>query len=153
MSAFKRPRVLIVGCGMFGAGLASALSRQGCTVNVIDMAERAFELLDDDFDGETITGDGASSDVLEESGIFHTGYLVASTGHDATNLLIAEIATKIFGVDHVVPVVEEEALVEILEEAGVEPLCPHAICLEQFYRLSGLGPQRPAGQFAEGGLE
>ncbi len=51
---------MVVGCGMFGASLALALSASGHDVIVMDMQEDAFDQLGDDFDGETITEEARS---------------------------------------------------------------------------------------------
>ena len=42
-------RVIIVGCGKLGSGLAKALTRKGNQVTIIDSNADAFELLDKDF--------------------------------------------------------------------------------------------------------
>ncbi len=131
-------RVMIVGCGDFGSTLASALSRQGFAVVAIDMREDAFDLLDGDFDGEAVTGDGGIVSVLEECGIAHASYLVAATGCETTNFFIAEVASELYGVEHVLPRVESTALVRLLDDLNASPICPRLICVDEFYRLSGL---------------
>ena len=65
-------------------------------------------------------------------------HLVAATSDDAANLLIAEVVSEVFGVPHVLPLVEDEAFVEILEDRGIEPICPHRICEAEFFRLTDL---------------
>uniref|UniRef100_A0A7C9JQ48 TrkA family potassium uptake protein n=1 Tax=Muribaculaceae bacterium Z82 TaxID=2304548 RepID=A0A7C9JQ48_9BACT len=134
----RNVRVIVVGCGAFGSAVARSLSSGGNEVIAVDMREEAFDQLGDDFDGETVTGDGSSALLLQECGVERATHLVAATGHDATNLLIAELASEVFGVRHVLPVVDDESLVEILEDRGIEPLCPHRICEEEFFRLSRL---------------
>lgn len=134
----RTARVIVIGCGSFGAALAASLAAAGHEVTAVDMREDAFDQLGDEFDGETVTGDGSSALVLGECGIRRATHVVAATGHDATNLLIAELASEIYGVRHVLPLVDDDALVEILEELGTEPICPHRICEKEFYRLTDL---------------
>ena len=62
----KRARIIVVGCSMFGTAVARALSGAGHDVIAVDMQEGALDALGDDFDGEIITGDGKSAQVLEE---------------------------------------------------------------------------------------
>lgn len=133
----RKARILVIGCGTFGAAVAQSLSSSGNEVIAVDMSEEAFDQLGDDFDGETVTGDGSSALLLQECGVERATHLVAATGHDATNLLVAELASELFGVRHVLPVVDDDSLVEILEDRGIEPICPHRICEEEFFRLSG----------------
>ena len=102
------------------------------------MQEDALEGLGPDFDGETLTGDGKSALVLEECGVRRATHLVAATGDDASNLLIAELASEIFGVSHVLPLVDDDALADILDDMGIAPICPHRICEDEFFRLTGL---------------
>lgn len=89
-------------------------------------------------DGETLTGDGKSALVLEECGVRRATHLVAATDDDASNLLIAELASEIFGVPHVLPLVDDDALADILDDMGIAPICPHRICEDEFFRLTGL---------------
>ncbi len=131
-------RVMIVGCGDFGSTLANELSRRGFAVVAIDMREDAFNLLDSDFDGEAVTGDGSIVSVLEECGIEHASYLVAATECETTNFFIAEVASELYGVEHVLPRVEGKTLVGLLDDLNVSPICPRLICVDEFYRLSGL---------------
>ena len=135
---FGKASVLVVGCGDYGSTLASSLSRQGFNVTVVDMTEEAFDSLDDDFDGDMVTGDGTASSLLRESGIAKASCVVAATGDDATNFLIAEIASEIYGVEHVLPRIEDEMLISILGDMNVKPICPHLICINEFFRLCGL---------------
>ena len=104
----KRARIIVVGCSLFGCAVAQALSAAGHDVIVVDMQEDAL--------------DG----------------LVAATDDDASNLLIAELASEIFGVPHVLPLVDDDALADILDDMGIAPICPHRICEDEFFRLTGL---------------
>ena len=128
----KRARIIVVGCSLFGCAVAQALSAAGHDVIVVDMQEDALEGLGPDFDGETLTGDGKSALVLEECGVRRATHLVAATGD------IAELASEIFGVSHVLPLVDDDALADILDDMGIAPICPHRICEDEFFRLTGL---------------
>lgn len=134
----RRARVIVVGCSAFGAAVARSLSASGSDVIVVDMREDAFDRLGDDFDGETITGDGGSASVLRECGAERATHLVAATGRDTVNLLVAELASEVLGVRQVLPVVDDDSLVEILEQRGIDPICPHRICEEEFFQITGL---------------
>ena len=79
----KRARIIVVGCSMFGTAVARALSGAGHDVIAVDMQEGALDALGDDFDGEIITGDGKSAQVLEECGVRDATHLVAATSDDA----------------------------------------------------------------------
>ena len=127
----KRARIIVVGCSLFGCAVDQALSAAGHDVIVVDMQEDALDGLGPDFDGETLTGDGKSALVLEECGVRRATHLVAATGDDASNLLIAELAS-------VLPLVDDDALADILDDMGIAPICPHRICEDEFFRLTGL---------------
>lgn len=51
-------KIIIVGCGRHGSGLARSLSRKGHIITVIDQESSSFELLGPSFSGKTITGVG-----------------------------------------------------------------------------------------------
>ena len=127
----KRARIIVVGCSLFGCAVAQALSAAGHDVIVVDMQEDALDGLGPDFDGK-------SALVLEECGVRRATHLVAATDDDASNLLIAELASEIFGVPHVLPLVDDDALADILDDMGIAPICPHRICEDEFFRLTGL---------------
>ena len=113
----KRARIIVVGCSLFGCAVAQALSAAGHDVIVVDMQEDALD---------------------EECGVRRATHLVAATDDDASNLLIAELASEIFGVPHVLPLVDDDALADILDDMGIAPICPHRICEDEFFRLTGL---------------
>ena len=56
---FRNQKVLVAGCGRFGACLAAALSEAGYDILVIDKQKSAFRRLSDSFQGFEIEGDAA----------------------------------------------------------------------------------------------
>jgi trk system potassium uptake protein TrkA len=90
-------RVVVVGCGRVGAGLAAALAERGDTVAVVDKDPRAFErLLGEHFPGRTVHGIGFDRDVLEQAGIARADALVAVTGGDNSNVVTARVARETY---------------------------------------------------------
>ena len=59
-------KILIVGCGKLGAGLAIELYKKGHTITIIDSDENAFYRLGSDFNGTTVVGNGYDKVTLEE---------------------------------------------------------------------------------------
>ena len=53
---FRNQKVLVAGCGRFGACLAAALSEAGYDILVIDKQKSAFRRLSDSFQGFEIEG-------------------------------------------------------------------------------------------------
>lgn len=90
--------IVVVGCGRVGSQLASFLAEEGHDVVVIDRDKTAFRRLGGAFNGLALEGVGFDPDVLKEAGVEKADALAAVTNLDNTNMMIAEIATKIFEV-------------------------------------------------------
>lgn len=94
--------IIIVGCGRVGSELAKLLSREGHNVVVIDKNPDAFRRLGNDFNGQTIVGNGIALELLKSAGIEKADAFCAVTNGDNTNLMAAQVAKKIFNTPKVI---------------------------------------------------
>ncbi len=115
-------RMIIVGCGRNGSGLAQALSKMGHTVTVIDSNASAFQVLGPAFRGKTVEGVGFDRDVLLKAEIDRTDALAAFTSSDESNAVIARIAREIYHVPKVVARLYDREKAEIYKRLGVQTL-------------------------------
>jgi len=116
--------VVIVGCGRVGSGLARDLVTQGFDVSIIDESPDAFHLLGDDFPGEFVVGRALDWAVLREAGIERAIAFVACTDGDNTNIVIAQVAQKKYGIKCVVARVYDPLRAELFAQAGIRTVCP-----------------------------
>lgn len=124
--------IVIVGCGRLGSLLALALSRQGNSVVIIDQDESTFELLSFDFTGFQITGDAAELDVLRQAKINKADCLLAVTGNDNLNLMVAQIAKVLFTVSTVLVRVFDPQREELYRDLGLVTISPTKLATEVF---------------------
>ncbi len=116
--------VVIAGCGRVGSGLARDLVTQGFSVAIIDEESDAFHLLGDDFPGEFIVGRALDWDSLRNAGIEKAAAFVACTDGDNTNIVIAQIAQKRYGIACAVARVYDPLRAELFAQAGIRTVCP-----------------------------
>ena len=116
--------VVIAGCGRVGSGLARDLVTQGFDVSIIDESPDAFHLLGDDFPGEFVVGRALDWDILREAGIEEAIAFVACTDGDNTNIVIAQVAQKKYGIKCVVARVYDPLRAELFAQAGIRTVCP-----------------------------
>jgi trk system potassium uptake protein len=117
-------KIIIIGCGRVGAGLARALGERGHSVTIIDKDPLAFEKLGDKFKGKTITGVGFDRDVLLKAGIERADGLAAVTSSDEANIVAARIARDIFHVPQVVARLYDIRQAEIYKRLGLHTIAP-----------------------------
>lgn len=111
--------IIIVGCGRIGNYLAKLL-QDDHNVVVIDKNENALMKLGNDFNGISLTGDGLDLDVLREAGIEKADALAVTTSNDNTNIIIAQVAKKVFNLSKVVARVSDPGKAEIYRNLGVD---------------------------------
>lgn len=131
--------VLIVGAGRVGSSVARSALAAGHDVSVLDEDPLSHERLDagmetswEDAGGLFTVGHAIEADALEEAGIERADVFIASTDGDNTNLTIAQIAKRGFGVDRVIARVMDPARASWYAEQGLETICPTKIAIEQF---------------------
>jgi trk system potassium uptake protein TrkA len=112
-------RVVVVGCGRVGAGLAAGLAAAGEVVAVIDKDPKAFERLGEAFGGLTVEGIGFDRDVLERAGAASADALVAVTGGDNSNVVAARVARDAYRVPRVIARIHDPRRAALYEELGV----------------------------------
>jgi trk system potassium uptake protein TrkA len=117
-------RILIIGCGRVGAGLATTLITRGHSVTVVDKDPLAFEKLGEKFKGQTIPGIGFDREVLLKAGIERADGLAAVTASDETNVVAARIARDIFHVPRVVARLYDVRQAEIYKRLGLQTIAP-----------------------------
>ena len=112
-------RVVVVGCGRVGAGLAAGLAEAGDVVAVVDKDPKAFERLGEEFTGQTVEGIGFDRDVLEQAGIAGADALVAVTGGDNSNVVAARVAKDAYRVPRVIARIHDPRRAALYEELGI----------------------------------
>lgn len=127
MAAVKGLFVIIVGCGRLGAYLANKLSSDGASVVAVDSNERAFEALTAEYSGFHVEGDATEFAVLKQARMDKADIVIGATPDDNVNIMIAQVAQKVFGVPKVIVRVVEPRRVELCRALGIECVCPTSI--------------------------
>ncbi len=91
--------LLVAGGGKVGANVASSLLEMGHEVTLVEQRRDRFEMLEEEFGPVALHGDATEIHVLERAGIERPPDIVlAVTGDDEDNLVIAQIAKEGYGV-------------------------------------------------------
>ena len=115
-------RVVIMGCGRVVSQLAARLDREGHRVSVIDVSTTSFGRLPETFRGETVVGTGIDADVLRQAGIEDADAFVAVTEGDNRNIMAAQVAREVFGVEECVGQIYDPASEAIYGEIGLDTI-------------------------------
>jgi trk system potassium uptake protein TrkA len=131
--------ILIVGAGRVGAAVAKSALADGHEVSVLDQDPLSHERLDagqskswEDAHGQFTVGAALEVDALIGAGIEQADVFIASTGGDNTNLIIAQIAQKRFGVEKVIVRVIDPARAAWYGEQGLHTISPTKHAIEMF---------------------
>jgi len=117
-------RIIVIGCGRMGSGLAETLNLRGHAVTVVDKDRDAFKHLGPTFKGQTVVGMGFDREVLLRAGIQRADGLAAVTASDEANVLAARIASQVFRVPRVVARLYDPRKAEIYRRLGLQTISP-----------------------------
>ncbi|MGH2920057.1 MAG: potassium channel family protein [Solirubrobacteraceae bacterium] len=131
--------VLVVGAGRVGSSVAKSALAAGHTVSVLDEDPLSHERLDagqptswEDAGGRFTVGTAIEIDALLAAGIEETDVFICSTNGDNTNLTVAQIAQKRFGIPRVIVRVLDPARSDWYAEQGLHTICPTKVAIEMF---------------------
>ena len=141
--------IIVVGCGRVGSQLATRLSQSDNNVTVIDRDMASFSNLGPDFNGATIQGVGFDEDVLTEAGIKDCDAVAAVTQLDNTNLMIAEVCGKLYGVPHVVARLHDPTHERAYSLLGIDYSCGTTLVAEEIYAKLQAGHENHLKSFGD----
>jgi trk system potassium uptake protein TrkA len=143
-------RIIIIGCGRVGSGLAQALCLRNHSVTVVDKDPAAFARLGPTFKGKTVLGIGFDRDVLIKAGIERADGLAAVTASDEANVVAARLASQFFRVPKVVARLYDPRKAEIYDRLGLQTISTttwginriaELLCYSQFEPVVNLGSE------------
>ena len=131
--------ILIVGAGRVGSAVAKSSLAAGHEVSVLDEDPLSHERLDagqdkswEDAGGQFTVGTALETDALMQAGIENAEVFIASTAGDNTNLVIAQIAQKRFGIERVIVRVMDPYRASWYGEQGLHTISPAKHAIEMF---------------------
>lgn len=117
-------RVVIMGCGRVGAGLAQQMQSEGHQVTILDTDAFAFQRLLPEFEGRRVLGSGTDDRILQQAGIQEADVFVALASGDNRNILAAQKAREIYGVERVVTRVKDPLRADLFAGLGIHTFSP-----------------------------
>lgn len=130
---------IVVGCGRVGSILANRLSKNGHPVVVIDRYNSTFKDLSAEFSGFRIEGDATQLAILRQAKLEKADVFIATTHKDNVNLMVAQIAKRIFSVPTVMARVFDPKRESLYRSLGIETICPTCLAAEMFLKVLGEG--------------
>ncbi len=132
-------KVVIMGCGRVGGGLATRLDEENHEVTILDLNAHQFQrFLPDSFGGRKITGNAVDQDVLRRAGIEEADAFVALTQGDNRNAMASQVAKHIFNVSRVVCRIKDPIREEMYNELGLRTVSPTRIGMKQVWEELGV---------------
>ena len=133
--------IIVVGCGDVGSKLGRLFSDNGHNVVVIDRDQAAFGKLGGNFNGSLLVGIGYDEELLVEAGIENCDVLAAVTNFDNANLMVAEVASKLFGVKHTIARLQNADREQAYQQLGLDYVCGTSLVAEEIFSkvMSGHG--------------
>lgn len=125
--------VIVIGCGRVGSQLANMLSDNGNNVCVIDRNADAFANLGRNFNGSTIQGHGFDEETLVRAGVEDADVVAAVTQLDNTNLMCAEVASRLFEVPHVIARLYNPDHERAYMQLGIDYTCGTSLVAEDVF--------------------
>jgi trk system potassium uptake protein TrkA len=125
-------RLIVVGCGRVGSAVALNLRDAGWDVSVVDEREEALGRLGEDWSGGFFVGQGIDLQLLREAGIEGADAVAVVTDGDNTNIVIGQVAQKMFDVPSVVIRVLDPARAEFYTSRGLNVVCPTSSAIKIF---------------------
>lgn len=89
-------RIIILGAGQVGSGMAHSLSREENDISVIDTDPVRLRELQEKLDLRTVLGHAAHPEALIRAGIEDAELLIALTNSDETNMVACQVAYSLF---------------------------------------------------------
>ena len=128
-------KIMIIGCGRMGAGLAEYLSRSGHEVTLIDNDPVAFERLRCNGICRTLKGDALDREILVRGGIEQADALAALTPDDSINLVVARLAREMFRVPKVIARMHDPQKAEIYRRLGIQTISTVSLGMQRLAEL------------------
>ena len=117
-------KLIVIGCGRVGSTIAKRFAAEGWDVTAVDENESALSRLGENWTGGFVRGHGMDNAVLREAGIEDADAVVVSTDGDNSNIVIGQVAQKLFDVPSVVVRVLDPARAEFYTSRGLNVVCP-----------------------------
>jgi trk system potassium uptake protein TrkA len=146
-------KIIIIGCGRIGSGLAKQLSQDGHDITVIDHEVLTFRHLGSGFKGKTITGGAFDRDILLKAEIERSDALAAVTSNDEANALTARIATRVFRVPRVVSALHDPRKAEMYRILGLQTFDPMSWGINRVADLLRFSPVNVAMSIGNGDVD
>jgi trk system potassium uptake protein TrkA len=123
-------KAIVIGCGRVGSDVSRQLDGSGWDVTTIDEDEDALGRLGDSWTGGFLVGHGMDQQLLRDAGIEDADAVVVTTDGDNTNLVIAQVAQKLFQVPTVIARVLDPARAQFYAARGLRIVCPTSAAIE-----------------------
>ena len=117
-------KAIVIGCGRVGSAVALELDRSGWEVTAVDEREEALSRLGENWAGGFLVGHGMDTKLLREAGIEEAHAVVVATNGDNTNIVVGQVAQKLYGIDCVVVRILDPARAEFYASRGLRTVCP-----------------------------
>jgi len=130
-------RVIIVGSGRVGAGMASQLAEEGHEVVILDTRTESFRRLAPGFSGQALRGDGTDTSVLERAGARECEWFFALTNGDNRNILAAQLAREAFGIPHVLCKINDPVRSKAYATLGIDTINRTEMMMDSISRYMG----------------
>ncbi len=113
-------KIIIIGCGRMGSGIAKSLIRSHHQVTVVDLDPQGFDRLGPGFSGQIIQGDALDEESFIASGVNRADGLAAVTGSDTVNTVVARVAKQVFRVPKVIARIHDPQTAGVYQRLGVQ---------------------------------
>lgn len=110
--------ILIVGGGRVGRALATRLENRGETVTIVERDRNTVETARASA-ATVYHGDGTDTEPLESVTVDSASTVVAATGEDDTNRLVAQLLERKLDTESVMALVNDTETVDAFEELGI----------------------------------